>query len=162
MLLSAQVNGPLTVWFGSANIPNSVSILAYMPGTIRKNTSARMNTFNPATANFFPLLRHLPCQLRWNQNSTVTPQVNQDSSRDELILSKLLKTGIALARIQTTIQKRLTLNSQIPQSSFLETGDIEIDERRPRLESDAMLGWRLDESLRESRVLMWRRKTTCR
>lgn len=108
-------------------------MLAYMPGIIRKKTSTRMNTFRPATASFLPLDFHLPFQFKWNQNSTVTPQVNQERSKEELMLSKELNTGIALARIHTTIQNNETLKIHTPQSSCLDTGGTDIELRRPWL-----------------------------
>ena len=131
-LLSAQVNGPLTVSFGSAKIPRSVLILAYIPGIIKNHTSAIITIFKHATAIFFPLLRHLPFQLRWNQNSTVTPQVNHDSKSAAEMLRRELNTGIALARIQTTTQNKVTEKIQTAHSVFWPMWLIATEARRPR------------------------------
>jgi hypothetical protein len=86
MLLSAQVNAPFTLVV--ANVINSASILAYMPGTTMKSTTIMMKTLRAAVAIFLALDRHLPCQLRWNQNSTVTPHVNHDNSSAAEILRR--------------------------------------------------------------------------
>lgn len=95
-----------------------------MPGIIIKKTKIMMKTLNVAVASFLPELRHLPFQFRWNQNRTVTPQVNHDNSRDEEILRSELKMGIAFARIQTTTQKSVTAKIQTAHSVFLLLSDV--------------------------------------
>lgn len=103
-----------------------------------KKTKIIMNTLNAAVASFLPELRHLPCQLRWNQNKTVTPHVNHESSSDDEMLSSELKTGMALARIQTTTQKSVTEKIHTAHSVFLLVSGTAMDERRPREGSEAM------------------------
>lgn len=140
-------------------------MLAYMPGTIMKNTSIMMKILNAAVANFFPLDRHLPFQFRWNQNSTVTPQVNHDRSRDEEMFSSELNTGMALAMIQTTTQKSVTAKIHTAQSTFLLVSGRTSEDRLPREELEEMDRLRDELSLlclRERNVLMWRMKKTWR
>jgi hypothetical protein len=92
---------------------------AYIPGIIIKKTRIMMKTLNAAVASFRFVLRHLPFQLRWNQKRTVTPHVNHDSSSEDEMLRSELNTGMALARIHTTIQNSVTANIQTIHSVFL-------------------------------------------
>jgi hypothetical protein len=162
MLLSAHVNAPLTSVV--ANVFNRALILAYIPGTIMNNVTIMINTLKAAVASFLVLDRHLPFQLRWNQKSTVTPQVNHDSKSAAEMLRRELKTGIALARIQTTTQNRVTEKIQTTHSVLLPTSPIAMEARRPRDDPEA-----LDEAsaLKLPFFLAWRvpiarRKKTCK
>jgi len=134
MLLSAHVKAPLTSVV--ANTFSNASILAYMPGTTMKRVTHMMKTLNAAIAIFFLLERHLPFQLRWNQNSTVTPQVNHDSKSAAEMLRRELNTGIALARIQTTTQNKVTEKIQTAHSVFWPMWLIAMEARRPRDEPE--------------------------
>ena len=130
-----------------------------------KKTSIIMNTLNTAVAIFLPLDRHFPCQLRWNQNKTVTPHVNHDSSNDDDMLSSELNTGMAFARIQTTTQKSVTEKIHTAQSVDLLVSGTTRDERRPREGSEAMDERRAVPSLvalRLSHTLTCRMKKTWR
>lgn len=140
-------------------------MLAYIPGTIMKNTNIMINTLNTAVAIFLPLDLHFPFQFRWNQNSTVTPHVNHDSNNDDDMLSSELNTGIAFARIQTTIQNRVTEKIHTDQSIVLLVSGTTSEDRRPRDGSDAIDERRTAPSFPAPlfmKLLTCRMKNTCR
>ena len=88
MLLSAQVNAPLTSVV--AKTFRSASMEAYMPGTTMNSVTHMMKTLKAAVAIFLGVDRHLPFQLRWNQKRTVTPQVNHERRRAAEMLRRNL------------------------------------------------------------------------